>query len=49
MILKHDATLIKVGNSTGITIPKALLKQIQAHTGDTIAIEFSKKEEAMTT
>lgn len=45
MIMKHNAKLIRVGNSTGVTIPHVLLKQIQAQEGDLIAIEFQKKSE----
>ena len=42
MELKHQAKLIIVGGSIGITIPKLLLSQINADVGDMIDIEFSK-------
>lgn len=39
--------VIKIGKSTGITIPKEILKEMRLKAGDQITVEYDKKKRSL--
>ena len=39
--------VIKIGKSTGVTIPKDILEEMKLKAGDQITVEYDKKESSL--
>lgn len=39
--------IIKIGKSSGITLPKALLEKLGAKTGDEVVVDYNEKDSSL--